>query len=146
MDPDQWTAPSRVGAFVEAERISRPGAAETAEVRQVMMRPLVLTEIGDSEDLRDWIECLAYPVTDLLEEDGVPSWHAQFAAQVVTDPTLREIAVDETTTPTNQRFLLGFERCLPDLTDASCRSERESPAMSSSICAERERALADGNC
>jgi AcrR family transcriptional regulator len=114
-----------------------------AEIDQ--RRETMLAEIGDSGDLRDWIECLVHPVTDQLDAEGTPGWHARFGAQIVTDPTMREIAVEETTSPVLQRFLHGLERRLPDLPpDALPERTRIVSHVLIHTCAERERALADG--
>src|SRR3954469_17749253 len=54
-----------------------------------------LAEIGDSTDVRDWVDCLVRPVPEHLAELGSPTWYARFCAQVMTDPVLQKIMVDE---------------------------------------------------
>jgi AcrR family transcriptional regulator len=123
----------RAIAHKHTEQIGRVGAR-------------LLAEIGDSSDLRDWVSCLVRPLPEYLAELGSPTWYARFCAQVMVDPVLHEIVVDETITPPGQRQILdGVHRCLPDL-PVVVRAERT--AMTRQVClhmcAERERALADG--
>lgn len=135
---------SVVGYYFESKAdlvraLLRRFSAEVDRLREEM-----LAEMGDSEDPRDWIECLVYPVADLLEATGTPSWHARFGAQIVTDPMLREIAVEESASPTLHRYLEGLERCLPDLTPDVLRERtRIASHVLIHMCAERERSLAE---
>ncbi|MET7481624.1 TetR family transcriptional regulator [Streptomyces sp. NPDC005538] len=106
----------------------------------------LLAETGDSTELRDWVSCLVRPTPAYLAELGSPTWFARFSAQVMANPTLHEILVDETlNAPVWRQILDGLHRCLPDL-PADVRSERT--AMTRHVilqmCAERERALAVG--
>jgi AcrR family transcriptional regulator len=136
---------SVVGYYFESKADLVRALMRRFSARVDRQREKILAEIGDSGDLRDWIECLVYPVTDLLEADGAPSWHARFSAQIVTDPTLREIAVEEAASPAHKRFLQGLERCLPDLPPDVLRERtRIASHVLTHLCAERERALADG--
>ena len=101
---------------------------------------------GGSSDLRDWVACLVRPSTEHFAELGTPSWYARFAAQVVADPELREILIDETlVVPPLRQAVEGMNRCLPSL-PARVRLERGEMArhLITQVCAERERALADG--
>ncbi|MFD1050012.1 TetR/AcrR family transcriptional regulator, partial [Kibdelosporangium lantanae] len=43
------------------------------------------------DDVRDWVTCLVRPSIDHLAALGTPTWYARFAAQVMTDPALRDI-------------------------------------------------------
>lgn len=104
-----------------------------------------IADLGDAPDLRDWIACLVYPYTELLDADGPPTWHARFIAQVLTDPGLREVAVDEATSQPIQRILDGLEECLPDLPEPVLHARsRIASHVIVQMCAERERALAEG--
>jgi AcrR family transcriptional regulator len=104
-----------------------------------------LAQIGDVDDLRDWVGCLVHPVTDLLAAESTPSWHARFGAQIVADPMLREVAVEEATSPALTRSLAGVRRCLPDLpADVLQERLRIASHVLVHMCADRERALADG--
>ncbi|TWF91431.1 TetR family transcriptional regulator [Kitasatospora viridis] len=106
----------------------------------------MLAGIGDSEDIRDWVACLVRPATDHLASLGVPSWYARFAVQVLTDPVLRAIVIDEALVRRPlQRVHDGLERCLGPL-PAQVRAERGEMArhLITHTCAERERALAEG--
>jgi AcrR family transcriptional regulator len=110
------------------------------------LRLRMVAEIGEPADVRDWVGCLVRPVTDHLAALGNPTWFARFGAQVMTDPALREIMVEESlTSPSLQQIVDGLNRCLPSL-PAEVRAEREDMARQLMVhmCAERERALADG--
>ncbi|WP_030326506.1 TetR/AcrR family transcriptional regulator [Streptomyces sp. NRRL B-3229] len=106
----------------------------------------LLAEADGSAELRDWVGCLVRPWPEYLAELGSPTWYARFCAQVLVDPVLNEIVVDETlTSPALRQVLDGLHRCLPDL-PAAVRAERT--AMTRNVilhmCAERERDLALG--
>ena len=120
--------------------IARKHSAPIEEKRQRM-----LAEIGDSTDIRDWIGALVRPVAEHLAEVGSPTWFARFGAQVMTDPTFREIMVDESlSSPSLVRIIEGLRDCL-DL-PAEVRAERSDMArqLLVHVFAERERALAEG--
>ncbi|MFG2222297.1 TetR/AcrR family transcriptional regulator [Streptomyces sp. NPDC048644] len=105
-----------------------------------------LADVGDSHDIRDWVGCLVRPVPQHLGALGSPSWHARFAAQVMTDPVMRALITDEALTRKYLRQTLdGLGRCLAALPDR-VRAERGDMArhLITHTCAERERALADG--
>ncbi|OXM59849.1 TetR/AcrR family transcriptional regulator [Amycolatopsis vastitatis] len=97
-------------------------------------------------ELRDWLGCLVYPTTEHLAELGTPTWFARFAAQTMTEPSLRAVIVDETlTSPSLARTLEGLYRCLPGL-PAEVRAERNdiTRLLLMHTMAERERAIAEG--
>ncbi|MEU4805605.1 TetR family transcriptional regulator [Actinosynnema sp. NPDC023587] len=101
---------------------------------------------GDSTDLRTWVGCLVLPVTSHLASLGDPTWFARFGAQVATDPAFRDILTEEAlSTAGVRRALDGLHGCLSDLPD-EVRLERCDmvSALMVHVCAERERALADG--
>ncbi|MGI5451692.1 TetR/AcrR family transcriptional regulator [Streptomyces sp. CA-249302] len=107
----------------------------------------LLAETGDSPELRDWVACLVRPTPAYLAELGSPTWFARFCAQVMADPALHEILVDETlSAPVWRRVLVGLHRCLPEL-PVEVRAERI--AMTRHVilhmCADRERDLALGS-
>jgi AcrR family transcriptional regulator len=121
--------------------IARKHSAPIEEIRQRMV-----AEIGDSTDLRDWIACLVRPVAEHLAAVGSPTWFARFAAQVMTDPSLRPVMVEESqSSPSLVRIVDGLHRCLPDL-PADVRAERNDMARQLLVhmVGERERALAEG--
>ncbi|TDV46065.1 TetR/AcrR family transcriptional regulator [Actinophytocola oryzae] len=121
--------------------IARRHSAPIEEIRQRMV-----AEIGDSTDLRDWLSCLIRPVVEHLAEVGSPTWFARFGAQIMTDPSLRTIMVEESqSSPSLVRIVEALHRCLPDL-PAEVRAERSDMARQLLVhmTAERERALADG--
>lgn len=117
----------------------------TEQIESTRLR--MVAEIGDSPHVRDWVACLLRPSTEYLDSLGSPTWFARFAAQVMTDPALRTIMVDEAlTAPSLHRILDGLNRCLPDL-PADVRAERDDMARQLMVhmLAERERALAEGS-
>jgi AcrR family transcriptional regulator len=136
---------SVVGYYFESKAELVRALMRRFSTRSDRLRERMLAEIGDSENLRDWIECLVYPTTEQMEADGTPSWHARFAVQVVADPVLREIGVAESTSPTLTRSLDGLQRCLPDLPpDVLQERLRIASHVLVHMCAEREQALAEG--
>lgn len=109
-------------------------------------REQMVARVRGSDDLRDWLECLVRPTFDHLSTLGTPTWYARFGAQVMTDPALREILVDESLgSPVLLRILEGLHACLPTLPDA-VRRERSDVGrhLLVHVPAERERALAEG--
>lgn len=119
--------------------IVRKHAAPVEQLRQRM-----LAEIGDSSEVRDWVACLIRPITEHLASLGNPSWYARFGAQVMTDPVLRDIIVEESlSSPTLLRILDGLNACLPEM-PLQVRAERGDMARQLMVhmIAERERAIA----
>ncbi|TMR13293.1 TetR/AcrR family transcriptional regulator [Nonomuraea turkmeniaca] len=120
--------------------IVRRHAAPIERLQQRMV-----AEAGDSADVRDWVACLVRPLTEHLADMGNPTWYARFSAQVMTDPALRGIVLEEAyTSPTMMRIVDGLNRCRPEL-PPEIRAERDDMARQVIVhmCAERERALAD---
>lgn len=111
-----------------------------------VLRAKLVAEAGTATDLRTWVECLVRPSTEHLAELGSPTWFARFGAQVMNDPVLRDIMVDESlSSPALVRIIDNVNRCLPDL-PAEVRAERDDMArhLIVQMTAERERALAEG--
>ncbi|MGM1061684.1 TetR/AcrR family transcriptional regulator [Saccharothrix sp. Mg75] len=80
------------------------------------VRERMLAEVAHSRDPRDWVACLVRPYTEHLASLGDPTWFARFSAQVMTDPGLRQITVDEAlSTEPMRRIVEGLNRCLPTL-------------------------------
>ncbi|HEY1180475.1 MAG TPA: TetR family transcriptional regulator [Phytomonospora sp.] len=110
------------------------------------IRAGMLEALPAAPALRDWLACLVGPATVHLAELGEPSWYARFGAQVMTDPTLRPIMVEEAlTSPNLARIVEGLRGALPELPD-DVRAERADMARQLMVhmLAERERALAEG--
>ncbi|MEU5597664.1 TetR family transcriptional regulator [Streptomyces sp. NPDC020298] len=110
------------------------------------IRARAVAATGDSTDVRDWVDCLVRPVTEHLAGLGSPTWYARFCAQVMTDPALHDILVEESLeSPSLRQVVDGLHRTLPEL-PAEVRAERGLMARTLILhtCAERERALADG--
>ncbi|MFS8097487.1 TetR/AcrR family transcriptional regulator [Lentzea alba] len=126
----------------KADLVRAIARKHTAQVEEIRAR--MVAETGDSTELRDWLTCLVRPVTDHLAAVGSPTWFARFGAQVMTDPVLRPILVEETQTPSLARVLSGLDSSLPDLPD-DVRAERKDMARQLLVhmIAERERALAE---
>ncbi|WP_318205220.1 TetR/AcrR family transcriptional regulator [Streptomyces sp. SCL15-4] len=110
------------------------------------LRERALKETAGSTDVRDWVGCLVRPVTEHLAGLGSPTWYARFCAQVMTDPALHEIMVEESlASPALREAVEGLNRALPDL-PPEVRAERGQMVrlLILHTCAERERALAEG--
>ncbi|MFC4563797.1 TetR/AcrR family transcriptional regulator [Nocardiopsis mangrovi] len=121
--------------------IARKHSLHTERLRERMV-----AELGGSDDLRDWVACLVRPVTRHLAATGSPTWFARFGAQVMADPGLASIMVDEAlSVPSLQRIVGELDRCLPEM-PAEVRSERNDMTsfLIMTTCARRERALANG--
>jgi AcrR family transcriptional regulator len=130
------------GTKVDLVRAIARRHAEPIERIRVQM----VAEIDGSTDVRDWVSCMVRPATQHLAALGSPTWFARFGAQVMTDPALREIMVEESlTSPSLRKILDGLNRCLADL-PAEVRAERNDMArqLLTHTMAERERALAEG--
>jgi len=111
-----------------------------------VLRQRMLAGIDESAEVRDWAACLVRPYTEHLAALGRPSWFARFGAQVMTDPMYRAIIIDEALNrPSIQRILVGLAGCLPEL-PYDVKRERSDMAriLLEHVCAERERALAEG--
>ena len=96
--------------------------------------------------LRDWVACLVRPSTDHLAELGDPTWFARLRAQLVTDPALRFLMVEDSArSEVLPRVVEGLRSCVAHLPPAVYEERR---AMEVQLlvhgCADRERALAEG--
>ncbi|SFK17749.1 regulatory protein, tetR family [Amycolatopsis sacchari] len=121
--------------------IARRHGEETERLRAAMVK-----QVAGSDDVRDWVGCLVRPAVEHLENLGSPTWFARFGAQVMTDPALRGIMVEEAlSAPSLHQIRVGLDRCLPDL-PPEVRAERADMARQLMVhmVAERERALAEG--
>lgn len=116
--------------------------AEPIERRRAEM----VDRLGVDPGLRQWIACLVRPSTDHLAELGDRTWFARLRAQVVTDPALRDLTVeDRARSAALRRVVDGLRACVPDLPDAVYEERREMEVqLLVHGCADRERALADG--
>lgn len=111
-----------------------------------LWRERMVAELGDEPDARDWVACLVRPSAEYLATLGGSTWFARFSAQVMTEPSLRDIMAEESlTAPALHRILDGLSRCLPELPE-EVRAERADMARQLMVhmYAERERALAEG--
>jgi AcrR family transcriptional regulator len=116
----------------------------TDQIEQLRIR--MLAELGSEPDVRDWLSVLIRPQTEHLAEIGPPTWFARFGAQVMTDPGLRQIMVEESmTSPSLLQILEGLKASLPDLPPA-VRRERSDMArlLMVHLLAEYERGLDAG--
>ncbi|MCI2415914.1 TetR/AcrR family transcriptional regulator [Saccharopolyspora sp. K220] len=128
----------------KADLVRAIARKHTEQIERVRVR--MVAEVDGSTDVRDWVACLVRPNTEHLAALGSPTWFARFGAQVMTDPALRAIMIDEAmTSPSLRQILEGFNRCLPEL-PVEVRLERGDMARQLMVhtCAERERALAEG--
>jgi len=111
-----------------------------------LIRARLLAEHEGSDSLRDWVVVTVRPLTDHLAALGVPSWYARFAAQLMTEPALRDIMITEALhSPAARAAATGITRAMPALPDA-VRAEREEMVGTLIVhtCAERERTLTGG--
>jgi AcrR family transcriptional regulator len=121
--------------------IVRQHADPMDEIRRQM-----LTACAGSTRLRDWVACAVRPIIDHLAGLEPPTWYARFAAQLMTDPALRLLVIDEVLdSPTLRQAVDGVNRCLPGL-PPRIRRRRTDLARTLVVhaCAENERDLADG--
>lgn len=110
------------------------------------VRARLLAQFAGSTELRDRVVCVVRPFTDHLAELGVPSWYARFGAQVMTEPSFRELAtVEFGDAPLMRTAFDALHRCLPELTTPACH-ERDAMAMTLVVhyCAQQERSLTAG--
>ncbi|WP_433519204.1 TetR/AcrR family transcriptional regulator [Nonomuraea sp. CA-143628] len=120
--------------------IARKHADEMEQLRVWMV-----ADAAGSTDVHDWVGCLVRPFTQHLEAQGSPTWYARFRAQVMADPALYQITVEESLPSPSLRLLVdGLNRCLTHL-PAVVREDRWAMArhVIVQMCVERERALAD---
>ena len=111
------------------------------------LREQRVAEMGDSTELRDWVECLVLPLTDHLTALGNPTTYARFAAQVMADPAYHKtVTRDALALPALVTVLEGINRCLPEL-PGDVRVERNIMGRNLLMhtCAEYERAFAGGS-
>ena len=121
--------------------IARKHAEEMEELRVWMV-----ADVAGSTGVRDWVGCLVRPFTRHLDALGAPTWYARFRAQVMADPALYRITVEESLPSPSLRLLVdGVNRCLAGL-PADVREARWAMARHVIVhmCVERERALAEG--
>jgi len=112
----------------------------TRQIEQ-LTGPLVERHAGSTE-IRDWVSCLVLPLTEHLAAHDGPSWYARFCAQVMADPVLRQVIVDDALDGgAVQATAAGLNRCLRDL-PPPVRAARSDMARQVLLhtCAERERA------
>lgn len=112
----------------------------TGQIEQLTAR--LLERRADSTEIRDWVACLVLPLTDHLAAQDGPSWYARFCAQVMTDPVLRQVIVDDAlASGATQATVAGLSRCLPEL-PPPVRAARKDMARHVLLhtCAEREAA------
>jgi AcrR family transcriptional regulator len=110
------------------------------------IRAAMLDTADGSPDLRDHLACLVLPLTRHLDELGVPSWYARFAAQLDTDPALRALVTAETmATPVMRRAIEAVRAHVPEqpLPVKMLRVQMARHAILHT-CAEHERVLAEG--
>jgi AcrR family transcriptional regulator len=109
-----------------------------------VLRIAMLNQIGDSAELRDWVRCLVFPYTDTLAARRPPTWYARLNAQIMADPVLRNIQLEEAGSASLQQVIRGLEVSTPELPAAVFR---ERSLMAGHIliqtCADFERGLAD---
>lgn len=110
------------------------------------LRREMVAAVAGSRDVRDWVACLVRPATTHLASLGGPTWFARFSAQVMTDPAFRRIMAEEALAESSLRQVVdsldGFLPAMP----VDVRADRGHMVrhLIVHVCAERERALAEG--
>ncbi len=56
----------------------------TVQVEEARAR--MISQVGDSVEVRDWLACQVAPITGRLAALGSPTWYARFGAQLLTTP------------------------------------------------------------
>ncbi|MFF3817931.1 TetR/AcrR family transcriptional regulator [Streptomyces bluensis] len=128
----------------KADLVRAVARRHAEQIEEIRVR--LLTATGDSSDVRDWVDCLVRPIPEHLAALGSPTWYARFCAQVMTDPALHRILIEESLASASLRQIVGeVNRRLPDL-PPEVHAERAAMARQLIVhmCAERERALAEG--
>ncbi|WP_425588180.1 TetR family transcriptional regulator [Streptomyces tremellae] len=129
------------------DRITLIGAIMARHGEQVdRIRQLYVSQVEGSDPIRGWVGCLVRPVTDHLAGLGAPSWNARFSVQVMTDPLMRNLVMEDVRSrPHLWHILDALGSCLTHL-PAPVRAARGDMArhLITHTCAERERALAEG--
>lgn len=116
----------------------------TDEIERLRIRQIdALTDPG----LRDWVACLVRPNAEHMAASGNTTWFCRFSAQVMTDPALNGIVVEESLgAPSLRQVLDGLSACLPQL-PAEVRRERGAMArhLLVHVFAEHEGAVSEGS-
>jgi AcrR family transcriptional regulator len=102
--------------------------------------------VGESAQVRDWVECLVLPFAQHLTALGNPTWYARFSAQLMPDPAHRDISSEESLASSSVlQIIEGLNRSLPGMSP-DVRVERNAMARQLIVhtFADRERALAAG--
>lgn len=110
------------------------------------IRQEMIDAVDDRDDVRPWAECLVLPQARHLAATAGPSWFARFAAQLMTDPGLRPMIVEESlNSPVLREILINLGKTLKPL-PAAVRVERADMTRQLMVhmFAERERAVAEG--
>ncbi|GAA2320378.1 hypothetical protein GCM10009853_093110 [Glycomyces scopariae] len=105
-----------------------------------------IAALPDEPGLREWVECFVMPTMDHLGTLGERTWFARFAAQVLAEPSTREVIADQAMgAPSLRQVTAGLDRCLPDL-PAEVLSERKEMVAQLAVVvpAVREARLAAG--
>ncbi len=106
----------------------------------------MIDRLDDTASLRDWVDCLVRPLATHLTELGNPTTYARFSAQLMPDPSHRDLVSEESLGSSSVLHIIeGLSRCLPEM-PPQVRVERNAMARQLIVhmFAERERALADG--
>lgn len=130
------------GTKTDLVRAIVSGHSERIERRRVEM----VDQLNETASLRDWVACLVRPLAEHLDELGSPTWHARFIAQVIAEPSLRSVMHEAALSPETQSTIIaGLNRFRANL-PPEVVAERNDMArlLIVHICAERERALAEG--
>ncbi len=107
-----------------AELVRAIARKHTGSIERLRGRRL---DSGHTE-LRDWLGCLVHPTTEHLAGLATPTWFARFAAQVMTEPSLRAVILEETlTSPSLARTVAGSTGACPGCPPKSAPNATTSP-------------------
>ena len=110
------------------------------------IRARLAEAVGDSDDLRSWLDCTVRPMPEHLDQLGSPTWYARFLAQAIADPGTHPLLAEEMAdAPALRAVTSNVYRCLPDLpSDVFAERSEITRNVILQTCADRERALASG--
>ncbi|MGC5258949.1 TetR/AcrR family transcriptional regulator [Gordonia sp. DT218] len=139
--------PAVVGYYFDSRLDLVRALVERFNLRIEVEREAMFDRMDRHAGIRQWIECQVLPFTGGFDELGATSYFARFCAQLIADPELRSILLDESlvSSPTNLLTYQGLVETLPFL-PPQLRAERAECAffLTVGMCADFERARAAG--
>ena len=75
----------------------------------------MVNQIGDSAQLREWVRCLVIPYTETLAARRPPTWYARLNAQIMADPVLRNVQLEEAVSASLKQVIRSLEASTAEL-------------------------------